>query len=121
MIVSESEFILNQTIFEITYRKRLESVQCRMRYIQSECNTATAMKLCENYILDGDHCVDIVSKCRNMTFKEDKGLLTHEYEDYIHAFNAENISFIDYLSELNKDGRRHFQSLTYIFIYLFVK
>ena len=51
-----------------------------MEYTQSVCDTAAAMKICENYILDGDHCVDIISNCRNMTFKEDKKSLTMEYE-----------------------------------------
>ncbi|KAE9546763.1 hypothetical protein FO519_010025, partial [Halicephalobus sp. NKZ332] len=52
-------------------QKRLESIQCRMRYIQSECNTATAMKLCENYIIEGDHygmIMLLISTCMMIAF-----------------------------------------------------
>ncbi|KAE9548154.1 hypothetical protein FO519_008631 [Halicephalobus sp. NKZ332] len=66
--------------------KRLASIQCRMRYVQSSCNTATAMKVCENYILEGGSCVDTVVQCRKMTFNDDKGLLTRGFHDYIDSF-----------------------------------
>ena len=43
------------------------------------CNTATAMKLCETYILEGDHCVDTLTKCRNMSFEDDRGSLLYNH------------------------------------------
>lgn len=54
-----------------------------MRYVQMKCNTATAMKLCENYIIEGDHCVDVLSACKNMTFKTDKVDLFRSWADYL--------------------------------------
>ncbi|KAE9547890.1 hypothetical protein FO519_008900 [Halicephalobus sp. NKZ332] len=66
--------------------KKLESVRCRMRYVQSVCNTATAMKLCENYLIEKDHCFDVVAECRNTTFEKNKGSLPRGYQEYIDSF-----------------------------------
>ncbi|KAE9547431.1 hypothetical protein FO519_009358 [Halicephalobus sp. NKZ332] len=63
---------------------------------ESVCNTATAMKLCENYIIEGDRCVDAIAQCRNMTFEEDKGSLAYHYfDDTINSCSVE-IEYDDY-------------------------
>ncbi|KAE9549170.1 hypothetical protein FO519_007618 [Halicephalobus sp. NKZ332] len=96
--------------------KRLKTVQCRMKYVQSECNTVTAMKICENYIIDGDHCVDILSQCRNMTFEQDKGTLTRGLEEYVSAFYSrfeEDIT--DYGGNFNKAQQKVTRNSTAIY------
>ncbi|KAE9548158.1 hypothetical protein FO519_008635, partial [Halicephalobus sp. NKZ332] len=106
-------------------QKRLESVQCRVKYVQSTCNTATAMKLCENYIIDGDHCVDTVTQCRNMTFEKNKGLLARRFKDYVVAFYDSDLEqsnfFISYDYELNESKRYVFQYWVSILIGLFTR
>ena len=84
-----------------------------MKYIQSECNTATAMKLCENYIIEGDHCTDVLTQCRDMTFKKDNGPLTRTYQEYIDA--ADSIEDDRYFNESERSG---FQYYMIILIYL---
>ena len=73
----------------------MESVQCRINYVQSACNTATAMKLCENYIIDGDHCVDVLTQCRNMTFENDKESFELRYLEYIETYTDNYNTDID--------------------------
>ncbi|KAE9547430.1 hypothetical protein FO519_009357 [Halicephalobus sp. NKZ332] len=89
-------------------QKRLDSIQCRVKYVQSKCNTATAMKLCENYIIEGDHCVDTVNKCRNMTFEKNKGLLSRGYREYISDYFGifdYQLDYQDgYYNYINNDG-----------------
>ena len=90
-----------------------------MKYVQSECNTATAMKLCESYIIDGDHCTDVLTKCRNMTFEKDKGPLTLSYQEYIDAFNSYSEEIPDYGSNFNKSKSNAFQFWIIILMLLF--
>ena len=89
-----------------------------MRYVQSECNTATAMKLCENYIIEGDHCTDTLTQCRNMTFEKDNGPLTRKYKEYMDAFNSYSDEIPDYGGNFNKSTSNVFQFWTIIFILL---
>ena len=90
-------------------------------YIQSACNTATAMKLCENYIIEADHCTDVIVQCRNINFETDKGLLIRGYQLYIDLFYEEDEYFLDYGSGFSRSRRSGFQSWIVIPIYLLVK
>ena len=121
MTASKSEKKLND--FQIIYRKRLESILCRMNYIQPLCNTATAVKLCENYIIDGAHCVDVISACRNITFEKDNKSLVDDYKDfYDHNMNSPNADYYEwrdwYRDQLgaDKNDRNTFQFWTLFLI-----
>ena len=90
-------------------------MRCRVEYIQSECNTATAMTVCENYILEGDHCANALTQCRNMTFEHDKGLLSNDYNTYWNEYSESII-----ISNDDKRNTNIYHVWVFLPIYLFI-
>ena len=63
------------------------------------------MKLCENYIFEADHCVDIITQCRSMSFQTDRGMLPGKYSDYTYFSVYEYIEANDYGGNFSKSER----------------
>ena len=95
-------------------------MRCRLEYIQSVCNADTAMKVCENYIIEGDHCVDTLTECRNMTFENDKGPLTRTFQEYDEKYKMLVLHYDYFDFVYNRSGVYGFRSWVFISICLLI-
>ena len=79
------------------------------------------MKACESYIIEGDHCADTLTECRNMTFEDDRGPLTQRYNEYIDSLYINSDNIIDYGGNFNYSDQSNFKVWIIILVCAFIR
>ena len=95
-------------------------MQCKMKYIQSLCNTGAAMKFCETETLLSKYCMDTIAECRNMTFENNNSTLAYTYAEYTnYSFNPKEKFHLNNGEYFNK--RCLFQCCVLVLLFLLTR